>query len=166
MAFYQLILVVPQPAYYIVGEFIKIFGPYQELYYPHKSAIIGQIIFIIILYTPFFLNYHMVRRMIRTCVRLVHPAYDFKTGRIMLNTKKQSGHSLGAGHPTAAELDSLTGGTNSNNYGNYGAEVGGIVEEQPARNRNAHGYGFNAIEEEANESRSMPSNGHLSPRTD
>ena len=89
IAFYQMILVAPQPLYYMVGELIKIFGEYHDLYYPHKGAIVGQIIFITVLYTPFFLNYYMVRRMIQTNVRLIYPAYDFKTGKVMVSEKKE-----------------------------------------------------------------------------
>ena len=66
----------------MVGELFKLFGPYQDLYYPYKSSIIGQFILIAVLYIPFFVNYHMVRRLINTNIRLRHPGYNFETGKI------------------------------------------------------------------------------------
>ena len=82
LAFYQLLLVIPQPIYYFLGELFKIFGPYHDLYYPNKSSIIGQFILIIVLYTPFFVNYYMVKRVINTNIRILHPSYNFETGQI------------------------------------------------------------------------------------
>ena len=73
---------MPQPIYFFIGELFKIFGPYHDLYYPYKSSIIGQFILIIVLYIPFFVNYHMVKRLIRTNTRLLHPSYNFETGQI------------------------------------------------------------------------------------
>ena len=131
-----------------MGELIKIFGPYHELYYPYKSAIVGQLTFIIVLYVPFFANYHMVRRMIRTNVRLIYPAYDFKTGRILVGEKheKSDERSPSAEHLTAAELDSLV------NAPSYGNQIDGGRE-----NRN-DAFKLDQIEEEANDSRSARSN--------
>ena len=104
-----MVLVAPQPAYYMICEFIKIFGEYHDLYYPNKGAIIGQLIFIMVLYMPFFANYYMVKRMIQTNVRLIYPTYDFKTGKVMISDKKREmfDHSPSAENLTAAELDSL-----------------------------------------------------------
>ena len=82
IAFYQFLLVIPQPIYYFLGELFKIFGPYHDLYYPNKGSIIGQFILIIVLYTPFFVNYYMVKRVIETNIRLIHPNYNFETGQI------------------------------------------------------------------------------------
>ena len=58
-------LVIPQPIYYMVGECIKIFGPFADLYYPYKTSILSQFIFIIAIYVPFFVNYYMTKRVIR-----------------------------------------------------------------------------------------------------
>ena len=108
IAFYQLLLVIPQPLYYMVGELIKIFGPYHDLYYPNKSAILGQFVLIMVLYTPFFMNYYMVRRIIETNVRILYPSYDFKTGKIMMNDKTETNLHSPANEPlTDAELESI-----------------------------------------------------------
>ena len=82
LAFYQLLLVIPQPIYYVVGELLKIFGPFHDLYYPNKSSIIGQFILITVLYTPSFVNYYMIKRVINTNIRILHPTYNFETGQI------------------------------------------------------------------------------------
>lgn len=54
IAFHCGVFVVPQPIYYIIVEFMKLGGKYQTLYYPNKGAILGWILLIIVLYTPFF----------------------------------------------------------------------------------------------------------------
>ena len=41
--------------YFIVGEFIKICGPFgRTLYYPSVGTFIGEIILILVLFAPFF----------------------------------------------------------------------------------------------------------------
>ena len=50
------VIVLPQPIYYIVVEFIKCFGALgRSLYYPNPWAILGQILLIIVLYMPFYI---------------------------------------------------------------------------------------------------------------
>lgn len=63
---------------------------------------------IMILYTPFFMNYYMLKRSIETNVRILYPSYDFKTGKIMMNDKKRDHiNSPAAEGLTEAELDSI-----------------------------------------------------------
>ena len=51
------IIVLPQPIYYIIVEFIKCFGEMgRSLYYPNPWALIGQILLIIVLYIPFYIQ--------------------------------------------------------------------------------------------------------------
>ena len=54
------------------------------------------------------MNYYMVRRVIETNVRILYPSYDFKTGKIMMNDKKEANIHSPANEPlTDAELDSI-----------------------------------------------------------
>ena len=69
---------MPQPLYYVTGEFIKLTGDFADLYYPNGWEFLGQLIFILILYTPSFALFVFNLRMIKTCIRRVHPYYDFE----------------------------------------------------------------------------------------
>ena len=78
----QLILVVPQPLYFITVEFMKLSSEYYMLYYPNQWAIVYQILLILSLYIPTICLYFLVREQIDDCVRQVHPFYDFETNRL------------------------------------------------------------------------------------
>lgn len=65
LSFHCGIFVAPQPIYYIVVEFLKIGGKYKSLYYPNPWAILGWILLIIVLYTPFFVQLVMFRRQLQ-----------------------------------------------------------------------------------------------------
>ncbi len=55
--------VIPQPLFYIVVEFTKLGGKLgPTLYYPNPGAIVGWIILILILYTPFFVQVVFYRK--------------------------------------------------------------------------------------------------------
>jgi hypothetical protein len=54
LAFHCGVFVLPQPIYYITVEFMKLGGKYKSLYYPQPWSILGWIILICVLYTPFF----------------------------------------------------------------------------------------------------------------
>jgi hypothetical protein len=56
MAMHMAIIVLPQPIFYIVVEFIKCFGELgKSLYYPNSWSLLAQITLIIVLYIPFYL---------------------------------------------------------------------------------------------------------------
>jgi hypothetical protein len=63
LSFHQAMFVLPQPIFYIVVEFIKLAGELgPTLYYPKPGAIIGEIILILVLYTPFFAQVYFFRK--------------------------------------------------------------------------------------------------------
>jgi len=82
MALFQLILLIPQPIYYISVEIIKISSEFSDLYYPNGWEFVWQLLFICILYIPSIALFYMNRRMVNTCIRRVHPFYDFKTNQL------------------------------------------------------------------------------------
>jgi len=90
LAFLQLVLIVPQPIYFFIGELIKILGDFSDLFYPNKWAFLGQLIFICVLYAPSFGLYYMNKRMLRTCIRRIHPYYDFQTNKLLLKREAPS----------------------------------------------------------------------------
>ena len=90
LGFLQFCLLVPQPLYYVTCEFIKIMSDFSELYYPDKWAFLGQLIFIFVLYTPSFSLYYMNKRMIQTCIRRIHPYYDFTTNQLFVKREAPS----------------------------------------------------------------------------
>ena len=70
------------------------------------------------------MNYYMVRRIIETNVRILYPSYDFKTGKIMMNDKKETNLHSPANEPlTDAELESIAPPTEPNEAA--------ITEEDP-----------------------------------
>jgi putative effector of murein hydrolase LrgA (UPF0299 family) len=55
--------VIPQPLFYIIVEFTKLGGKLgPTLYYPNPGAIVGWIILILVLYTPFFVQVVLFRK--------------------------------------------------------------------------------------------------------
>jgi putative effector of murein hydrolase LrgA (UPF0299 family) len=57
--------VIPQPLFYIIIEFTKLGGNLgPTLYYPNPGAIIGWILLIVVLYTPFFAQVVLFRKAI------------------------------------------------------------------------------------------------------
>ena len=59
------ILVLPQPIFYIVVEFMKLGGNLgPTLYYPNPGAIIGWILLIFVLYAPFFIQVVLFRKLV------------------------------------------------------------------------------------------------------
>ena len=52
LAFHQVVMIAPQPIYYITCEFMKICGNYSTVYYPQPGAIVGWIILIIVMWAP------------------------------------------------------------------------------------------------------------------
>ena len=91
MSFVQMVLIVPQPMYYIVGEIIKLSGDYSDLFYPNKGEFVAQLLFILVLYLPSAALYYMNRRMIKTCILRVHPNYDFETHELYIAKPVKSG---------------------------------------------------------------------------
>ena len=93
----------------------------------------------------------MLRRVIETNVRILYPLYDFKTGKIMTSDKRQDSYptSPSAQGLTTTELDPI-GQPTSQGPNN----ATGVIEEETFMNR---GMPLNAIVEEVNESRSIPS---------
>ena len=83
----NMILVVPQPIYYIAGEIIKLSGDYSDLFYPNKGSFVAQLLFIIVLYLPSFFLFYMNRRMVKTCIIRVHPNYNFETHELVVAKK-------------------------------------------------------------------------------
>ena len=77
LALVQLVLLIPQPIYYIAGESIKIGGPYADLYYPNKWEFVASLSLIIVLYAPSFALVFFNRRMVNACIRQIYPNYDF-----------------------------------------------------------------------------------------
>ena len=69
LAIVQLVLLIPQPIYYIAGESIKISGPYADLYYPNKWEFVASLALIIVLYAPSFALVFFNRRMVNACIR-------------------------------------------------------------------------------------------------
>ena len=80
-----MILLVPQPIYYIAGEVIKVSGDYNDLFYPNKWEFVWQLVLICLLYAPSFGLYYMNGRMLRTCIERVHPAYNFETHELCIS---------------------------------------------------------------------------------
>ena len=99
-------LLVPQPIYYIVGESMKLSSDFADLYYPNWYEFLGQLVFILILYTPSFAMVFMNLRMVKTCIRRVHPYYDFKKNQLYLKQKNRSGPNSPAA-ATSAEHKNL-----------------------------------------------------------
>jgi len=95
LSFVQLCFVVPQPIYYMVGELIKIFGQFGDFYYPFALDLVVWFLIIIALYLPFFFQYYMVTRMIKTCVKLSHPDYDFESDEGFIIVSKTMETSIG-----------------------------------------------------------------------
>ncbi len=63
LSFHMAMFVIPQPLFYIVVEFTKLGGKLgPTLYYPNPGAIVGWIILILILYTPFFVQVVFYRK--------------------------------------------------------------------------------------------------------
>ena len=62
LAVHMGVFVAPQPVYYIVVEFLKLFGSYSDLYYPQKGFIVFWILLIIVLYAPFFIQLVLFRK--------------------------------------------------------------------------------------------------------
>ena len=87
LALVNMILLVPQPIYYIAGEIIKVSGDYSDLFYPNKGSFVAQVLFIIVLYLPSFFLYYLNRRMVKTCVMRVHPNYNFETHELVVAKK-------------------------------------------------------------------------------
>ena len=83
----NMILLVPQPIYYIAGEIIKVSGDYSDLFYQNKGSIVAQVLFIIVLYLPSFFLYYLNRRMVKTCIMRVHPNYNFETHELVVAKK-------------------------------------------------------------------------------
>ena len=65
LSFHMAMFVLPQPLFYIIIEFTKLGGSLgSTLYYPNPGAIVGWILLILILYTPFFAQVVLFRRCI------------------------------------------------------------------------------------------------------
>jgi hypothetical protein len=52
LSFHQVVLITPQPLYYITCEFMKISGDWSTVYYPKPGAIVGWILLILVLWAP------------------------------------------------------------------------------------------------------------------
>ena len=50
---------------------------------------------IIALYLPFFFQYYMATRMIKTCIKLSHPDYDFESDEGFIIVQKSMETSIG-----------------------------------------------------------------------
>ena len=82
LAILQLVLIVPQPIYYIIVEIMKVSGEYADLYYPSSGALVGQIFFILSLYVTPVILYILVRAQVNDAVSQIHPFYDFATNKL------------------------------------------------------------------------------------
>ena len=58
---------------------MKLNSEFGDLYYPSYWDFVGQIIFIKVLYLPSFMLYAINYRVLNTCIRRLHPNYDFRT---------------------------------------------------------------------------------------
>ena len=74
----QFVLLVPQPLYYVTVELIKICGEFSDVYYPNKGSFFAQLLLITVLYAPVMILAWQNRSMVNTCIRQVHPFYDFE----------------------------------------------------------------------------------------
>ena len=73
LSFHQIVLIAPQPLYYIVCEFMKVCGQWQTVYYPKPGAIVGWILLILVLWAPQFVLYYMIKRYVDICDKLLNP---------------------------------------------------------------------------------------------
>ena len=63
LSFHMAMFVLPQPLFYIIVEFTKLGSNLgSTLYYPNSGAIIGWILLILVLYTPFFVQVVLFRK--------------------------------------------------------------------------------------------------------
>jgi len=63
LSFHMAMFVLPQPLFYIIVEFTKLGGKLgSTLYYPNPGVIIGWILLIMVLYTPFFIQVVLFRK--------------------------------------------------------------------------------------------------------
>ena len=78
LAIVLIVFTLLQVPYFITCEIIKATGQYSDFYYPKGTGdMFGWILLILILYTPFCLQYYFCRKMIQTCIKSMHPTYDF-----------------------------------------------------------------------------------------
>jgi hypothetical protein len=70
----MLLLEVP---YFLIGEFYKVFGPYSSFYYPNGGMVVVWILVILALYAPFVVQYLFLRKVFVSCIKSIHPMYDF-----------------------------------------------------------------------------------------
>lgn len=72
------VCILLQPLYFLIGETYKVFGPYSKFFYPSSATFIGWVILIALLYLPFVFQFYLSLLMVKTCIRTIHPRYDFK----------------------------------------------------------------------------------------
>ena len=80
---------------------MKLGSEFRDLYYPSGWDYVGSLVFIIILYVPTFALYVVNGHMLNTCIRRIHPQYDFETGKLEVkadsqpeNTQSEDSHLL------------------------------------------------------------------------
>ena len=78
----QLVLIAPQPIYYVTCQCMKYRSEFQDVWYPTFGDFFAEFLLIWALYLPMVALWYMERRMIRTCVRRAHPYYDFATNQL------------------------------------------------------------------------------------
>ena len=86
---------------------------FSDLYYPNGWKFLGQLLLIIILYIPSFAMVFLNLRMTNTCIRRVHPHYDFKNKQLYVKGKSPGS---GPSSPTNDERKFLTRDRNEDEY--------------------------------------------------
>ena len=84
-----------QPVYFLFGEIYKAFGPYHQFFYPSRGTFVGWSLLILVLYLPFLFQFYLSLRMVKTCIRTIHPRYDFKRGDGLVVVQKSLENSIG-----------------------------------------------------------------------
>ena len=86
----QFVLLVPQPLYYVTVEMIKICGEFSDVYYPNKGSFFAQLLLITVLYAPVMILAWQNRSMVNTCIRQVHPFYDFESNQLYVKNSPKN----------------------------------------------------------------------------
>lgn len=89
------VCILLQPLYFIIGETYKLFCPYHKFFYPSTGAYIGWVILIVLLYLPFLFQFYLNLLMVKTCIRTIHPRYDFKRSDGLVIVQKSLENSIG-----------------------------------------------------------------------